>query len=124
MEKELTGEELGGWKLAEWIGHGKSALVFRASKGSLPGAVKVFDRELVEKFGKEARRERVLREKSLVGQHHPNLIDILDAGEDAKRDLFFVVMALFPGKNLAEALAAIPYGSSTRSTDFHAATRS
>jgi eukaryotic-like serine/threonine-protein kinase len=109
MEKELTGEELGGWKLAECIGHGKSALVFRASKGSLKGAVKVFDRELVEKFGKEAQRERVLREKSLVGKHHPNLIDILDAGEDAKRDLFFVVMALFPGKNLAEALAAVPY---------------
>ena len=53
MEKELTGEGLGGWKLAECIGHGKSALVFRASKGSLPGAVKVFNCELVEKFGRK-----------------------------------------------------------------------
>jgi serine/threonine protein kinase len=109
MAKELTGEHLGGWKLAECIGNGKSALVFRASKGSQAGAVKVFDRELVEKFGKDAQRERVLREKSLVGKHHPNLIEILDAGEDVGRDLFFVVMALFPGKNLADALPSIPH---------------
>ena len=109
MEKELTGRDLGGWQLAECIGYGKSALVFRALKGTQSGAVKVFDRELVEKFGKDAQRERVLREKSLVGKHHPNLIEILDAGEDVDRDLFFVVMALFPGKNLAEALAAVPH---------------
>lgn len=109
MEKELAGHEINGWKLAECIGHGKSALVFRASRGAQQGAVKVFDRELVEKFGKDAQRERVLREKSLVGQHHTNLIDVFDAGEDPSRDLFFVVMALFPGKNLAEALLLIPH---------------
>ena len=83
--------------------------MFRASKGAQAGAVKVFNRELVEKFGKDAQRERVLREKALVGKVHPNLIEILDAGEDVGRDLFFVVMALFPGKNLAEALASVPH---------------
>jgi serine/threonine protein kinase len=109
MEKELTGHELGGWMLAECVGFGKSALVFRGSRGGQEAAVKVFDRELVEKFGKDAQRERVLREKSLVGKHHPNLIEILAAGEDSTRDLFFVVMAFFPGKNLAEVLIAVPH---------------
>lgn len=109
MEKELTGSELGGWRLAECIGHGKSALVFRASKGVQVGAVKVFDRELVEKFGKENQRQRVKRERDLIGKHHPHLIGILDTGEDLALGLFFVVMALFPGKNLAEVLAAVPH---------------
>jgi eukaryotic-like serine/threonine-protein kinase len=109
MEKELSGEELGGWRLAECVGYGKSALVFRASKLGVTAAVKVFDRELVQRLGKAAQRERVLREKSLVGKHHPNLIEILDAGEDLSRDLFFVVMAFFTGKTLAETLPAIPH---------------
>jgi len=109
MEKELTGRQLGGWMLGECIGHGKSALVFRASKGPVLGAVKVFDRELVERFGKDAQRARVEREKSLVGKRHPNLIEILDAGDDPSLDLFFVVMALFPAKHLAEVLSSIPH---------------
>jgi hypothetical protein len=46
MEKELAGQELGGWLLAECIGCGKSALVFRASRRGQEAAVKVFDREL------------------------------------------------------------------------------
>lgn len=108
MQKELEGQEVGGWTLAECIGHGKSALVFRARRAGQDGAVKIFDRELVERFGKAPQRERVLRERSLVGKHHPHLIEILDAGEDDGRDLFFVVMALFPGKNLAEVLAQVP----------------
>lgn len=109
MERELSGRVVGGWTLAECIGYGKSALVFRASRGIDVAAIKVFDRELVERFGKDSQGERVLREKSLVGKHHPNLIQILDAGEDVPLDVFFVAMALFPGRNLAELLASIPY---------------
>lgn len=108
MEKELTGKDLGGWTLAECIGFGKSALVFRATRAGVAGAAKVFDRELVERFGRAAQRERVEREKSLVGKSHPNLIGILDAGEDVDSDLFYVVMELFAGKNLAQSLDEIP----------------
>jgi serine/threonine protein kinase len=50
-----------------------------------------------------------MREKSLVGRTHPNLIEILDAGEDTGRDVFFVVMTLFTGRNLAERLPNIPH---------------
>lgn len=109
MEQELTGSELNGWKLAECIGHGKSALVFRAFKEGTVGAVKVLDRELVEMFGRDAQRTRVEREKSLVGKHHPHLIKILDAGEEDNLNLFFIVMEIFAGKNLAEALPAVPH---------------
>ncbi len=86
MEEELTGKSLAGWELGECIGYGKSALVFKAKQDGREAAVKVFDRELVELlkrlgFGKEEQLERVKREKKLVGLHHPNLIEILDAGE-------------------------------------------
>ncbi|MCU1278388.1 MAG: serine/threonine protein kinase [bacterium] len=108
MEKELTGKAVGGWLLDRYLGAGKSALVFHATKDGHEGAVKVFDREMVERFGKPAQRERVLRERDLVGKHHPNLIRILDAGEDEDLDVFFVVMEFFPGKNLAEVLQDVP----------------
>jgi eukaryotic-like serine/threonine-protein kinase len=109
MEQELTGRSVAGWTLAECIGNGKSALVFRAKQADRLAAVKIFDRDLVDRFGKEPQRERVLREKSLVGRSHPHLIDIFDAGEDLTHDVFFVVMALFAGKNLAEALHSVPH---------------
>ena len=110
MAEDLKGKELGGWRIGERLGVGKSAIVFRSTRGSESGAVKVFDRELVKRYGAKAQSERGNREKALVGKHHPNLIQILDAGYDDDKDLFFVVMELFPGKNLAEVSTAIPSG--------------
>jgi serine/threonine protein kinase len=109
LEGELLGQDIGGWRLSGCIGYGKSAIVFQAERDNREAAVKVFDRELVERFGRDAQRARVLREKSLVGRHHENLIDILDAGEDEARELFFVAMARFRGRNLASALRELPH---------------
>lgn len=111
MEIELSGKTLGGWTIGMKLGNGKSAVVFRATRGTDIGAVKVFDRDLVDRYGKTAQKQRVDREKSLVGKRHPNLIEILDAGYDETLELFFVVMELFPGKNLKEALASVPKGN-------------
>ena len=110
IEAELKGQVLGGWTIVDELGAGKSAVVFRATRGSETGAVKVFDRELVTKYGSEAQAERGNREKQLIGKHHPNLIKTLDAGYDDVRDLFYVVMELFPGKNLADVLKDVPPG--------------
>jgi serine/threonine protein kinase len=90
------------------INYGKSALVFRGEKDGQPAAVKVFDREMVERFGREVQQERVLRERDLVGHGHRHLIEILDAGEDVEHSVFFVVMAFFSGKNLAQVLQDFP----------------
>lgn len=46
--KELTGKNIGGWQLSEYISSGKSALVFKGHKAGSVGAVKIFDPELVE----------------------------------------------------------------------------
>ena len=108
MSQELAGKELGGWVIHEQLGRGKSAVVFRATKGGREGAVKVFDRELVERCGKETQQERCARERSLVGVTHAHLVEIFDAGRDETLDYFFVAMARFDGKNLAEVLAGVP----------------
>ncbi len=108
MDQELQGQLLAGWLLERCVGHGKSALVFKAAKDGKEAAVKVFDRELVERFGKPAQRERVQREQQLIGHNHPYLINILDAGEDTAQDLFFVAMEFFPGKNLAQVIPDLP----------------
>jgi hypothetical protein len=108
MAQELAGKQLGGWTIGAKIGRGKSAIVFRATMGKREAALKVFDRELVQRCGKDEQRERGKRERSLLGVTHDNLIEILDAGEDAKLDYFFVAMALFEGKNLADALPDVP----------------
>lgn len=108
METELQGKIIAGWSLGPCIGHGKSALVFQATRDEEKAAVKIFDREMVERFGKLAQRERISRERQLVGEHHPHLIQVFDAGEDHSLDLFYVIMEFFPGKNLAALIDRIP----------------
>ena len=46
------------------------------------------------------------RERALVGKNHPNLVPILDAGEDS--GFFDVAMARVPGKPLSKCLSPDP----------------
>ena len=70
MESELSGQCIGGWQLMKCVGFGKSALVFRASRGAEVAAVKVFDREIVERFAKASQRTRVVHR--YFKAHHPS----------------------------------------------------
>lgn len=108
MEDQLVGTELNGWTLHERLGIGKSAIVFRGTRGEQEAAVKVFDQELVKKFGPEAQRARGEREKKMIGKRHPNVIEIFDAGYEEQRNLFFTTMAILKGKDLNEVLADVP----------------
>lgn len=106
LKADLLGKPVGGWSVEEYINHGKSAAVFKAVKGSQMAALKVFDPELVDRYGRDNQRKRIERERSLVGKHHPNLVQIYDGGEDG--EYLYVAMEYFPGKNLAEVLKDIP----------------
>lgn len=106
LSTKLIGLTVGGWLVKNLIGHGKSAVVFLASKDGQEAALKVFDPEIVDRYGREVQRKRIERELSLVGKSHPNLVEVYDGGEH--EGLLFVVMEYFVGKNLAEALLEIP----------------
>jgi eukaryotic-like serine/threonine-protein kinase len=99
---------IGGWTVAGVFGSGKSAVVFRASKEGVRGALKVFHPELVERYGRHVQLERVQRETNLVGAHHPHLVRILDGGACPQTGHLFVVMEPLAERNLQQTLHEIP----------------
>jgi eukaryotic-like serine/threonine-protein kinase len=108
MAAELLGTTIGDWTILEYLGAGKSALVFRAQKDSSFAALKVFDPELVQRFGTDVQKARIERELSLRGKHHPNLVKILDGGQCAGTGFFFVAMELLEGDSLSSHIKEIP----------------
>lgn len=106
---ELVGLDIDGWKLDALLGHGKSAIVARGAKhdGSA-AAIKIFEPELVERFGAEVQLARIQREVSLVGHAIPNLIQILDGGQSGS--LLYVAMEFLPPSwmRLSDRLLDVP----------------
>lgn len=104
----LLGGNVGGWTIDAIFGNGKSAVVFSAEKDGVKGALKVFHPELIERYGRDVQLARIDREKSLIGQSHPHLVNILDGGACSATGHLFVVMERLPCKNLHDARSAIP----------------
>jgi serine/threonine protein kinase len=106
MAAKLVGKALGNWKIEEYVNHGKSAVVFIAEHDGQRAAIKIFDPEIVDRFGRESQLKRIDRERSLIGSSHPNLIRVLDGGEAG--EFLYVAMEVFEGPNLATALLDVP----------------
>jgi serine/threonine protein kinase len=108
MQAELLHTSIGGWEIVTYLGAGKSALVFAAMKDGLTGALKVFDPELVERFGTDVQTTRLSRELSLRNSTHPNLVRIFDGGHCVDSGYFFIVMEQLKGFPLSDAIGKIP----------------
>jgi serine/threonine-protein kinase len=108
MAEELLGSKIGSWTPVRLLDSGKSAVVFEAESGSTKCALKIFDRELVERFGTDVQSARVERELALRGKEHPHLVRILDGGQCPKTKYFFVAMELLSGQPLSKVLRTIP----------------
>ena len=108
MVEELRGKTVGGWTVQRLAGSGKSAVVFEAERGGKIAALKVFDRELVQRFGREVQQRRLDRELSLRGVTHENLVGILDGGYDDTFKVMFVVMEFIRAKTLSDVLDKVP----------------
>ncbi len=111
IEAQLKGKTIGQWKIEALIDNGKSAAVFKASNGAHLAAVKIFDDELIERYGDKTQLARIERELSLKGKRHPNMVSILDGGFDKTTNNHYLVMAYLPGSNLKKRLADIPVGA-------------
>jgi eukaryotic-like serine/threonine-protein kinase len=105
---EFTGQVIGGWAVLDYVDAGKSAIVFKSTDGTNPCILKVFDRELVERFGEEAQAERVRRELTLIGKSHPNLVKIYGGGKCPKHNVYYIVMEYIDAAPLSDVLAQIP----------------
>lgn len=106
--EQIRGKELAGWKITKLIDNGKSAAVFKGECDGERAAIKIFDTELIEKFGNSTLAARLEREKLLLGHAHPYLVRMLSAGVDDATGLHFLVMEHLTGDCLANRLDEIP----------------
>ncbi len=105
---DLVGKSVGGWLVQKFINNGKSAVVFESEKDGQKAALKIFDPELVEKYGREAQLERIERERFLIGVKHPNLVQIFDGGACENSGLLYLVMEFIKAPNLKDSLTLVP----------------
>lgn len=107
LEARLKGVTLDGWEIGDLINHGKSAAVFHGRKDGAHAAVKIFDSELIERYGDNAQLARIDRELELRGHRHENIVGIYAGGHDSDLDLYFIVMEYVNGLNLKDSLSEI-----------------
>lgn len=105
-EHRFRGKKILTWTVKSLIDNGKSAAVFLAEDENGPVAIKVFDDELVKRYGGDLQIARIERELSLVGKAHPNMVQILGGG--VFEENHFIVMEFLDGPSLDKCLAEIP----------------
>jgi serine/threonine-protein kinase len=101
-----TGQTIGGYQIAEEVGKGGMAIVYRAYQAQLERwvAVKILQAteasgtEFLDRFRREARAIAVLR--------HPNILTIYDYGEE--RGIAYIVMEYVSGGTLKDHLTGQP----------------
>src|SRR5437763_724323 len=104
MQVPATGGEgslgtLAGYKLLRKLGDSKSTVVLADSPQGQRIALKVLPQESVSKMPVAAKR--FLREsRSLFGLAHPNVVGMLDAGEELGN--LYLAMEYFEGRTLRE----------------------
>lgn len=97
-----SGEVVAGYRIADVIGVGGMAVVYRARQISLerPVALKVLN---VALSSDETFRARFRREGTLAASlEHPNIVPVYDSGEDAGR--LYIAMRLIDGGTLADSM--------------------
>jgi len=107
LEKSLIGKYIGGYQILKLLDHGKSAAVFLALKEKNNYAVKVFDDELISKYGGVVQFERIKREIGLKEHPHKNLVNIIEGGICSITNNHYLVMEFIEGENLKTCLQEI-----------------
>lgn len=108
MAADLRGKAVSGWVVGDYLGNGYSAVVLSADRAGQKGALKIIDPEMVERWGPDHQRVRILREKQLVEHRHPNLVEIFDGGECASTGHLFITMELLAPNTLTKRLRRVP----------------
>ena len=105
--RQLRGRSVAGWHIDDLIRHGKSAAVFHARNANRAAALKIFDPELVARYGERTQLTRIHRELSLRGRHHPHLVEIYDGGQCSATNYLFLVMQHVPGDPLSNHITTL-----------------
>ena len=108
MYNQLRGQSVGGWRICDLLGSGKSAVVFSAIRDECDVALKIFDPTLVNRFGRETQLVRINRELSLRDKSHDHLVRIYDGGACPETNFLYLVMQKVEGSNLSETISSLP----------------
>ena len=100
----FVGQRVGDkYRLQEPIGEGGMASVWSARHEMLGRVVAL---KLAPVFGDPVQTKRFLREAEIIGQfEHPNIVNVLDAGEVADQGYLFLAMELLRGKPFSAHLS-------------------
>jgi len=107
-EDRFRGTTIESWTIESLIDHGKSAAVFRATGKDGLVAVKIFDDEIIQRYGDKTQLGRIERELTLVGKSHPNMVRLLGGGVDANSNNHYIVMEFLDGISLSKCLDKVP----------------
>lgn len=103
--QRLVGKVVAGnFRLLREIGAGGMGRVYEAEQLSLrkPVAVKILHRDLMSDATVVRRFEREARSAAQI--EHPNLVRIIDLGEDKETGLLFIAMELVKGRDLGRVI--------------------
>ncbi|MDT0644948.1 protein kinase [Zunongwangia sp. F363] len=106
LQTKLKDQSFFGYNIIELINNGKSAAVFKAEKEGKGYALKIFDNNLIERFGHEIQSKRIEQEISLKNHSIPNLVKIYEGGNTliGNETYYFLVMELIDGLNLKQVI--------------------
>ena len=108
LETELKGSTIGNWLVQDLLGYGKSAAVFKGEYQNCACALKIFDSEIVGKYGRSTQLHRIEREVSLSSCTHPNLVKIYEGGECQNTGHLYVAMKRINAPSLATVVKTLP----------------
>jgi serine/threonine protein kinase len=111
LKKEIKGTTLNGYEVIELINNGKSAAVFKVKKENDFFALKIFDNELIERFGHEIQTKRIEQEIALKNHDIDNLVKIYEGGNTTlgSQTCYYIVMELIDGDNLKDFIKSNSY---------------
>lgn len=108
IANELNDSLVGKFKISDLIDNGKSALVLIANFEGQEYVVKIFDPEMVERFGKDTQLKRIQRELIAKDTDCENLVKIIDGGECKSTGYLYVVMEYLQLPTLESVIKVIP----------------
>lgn len=112
LEKYLLSKEFLDYRIEKLLDNGKSAAVFKASdKNGNVVALKIFDSELIERFGYQIQEQRIQQEITLKGHSIPNLIQIIDGGkvQIETNEYYYIIMNFVDGMNFKKFITTKEY---------------
>ncbi len=104
LEKKLSETNFEGYRFGSLINYGKSAAVFKVRKNITNYALKIFDNDLIERFGHQIQTRRIEQEIELKDHNIDGMVGIHDGGSTTidREEYYFLIMDYVSGKNLKQ----------------------